>query len=90
MPAAIQGETISKKQQKIQLNSTKIEFAFQGAGRIMGALWNPQADKVLCRITKSRHCCVNNDDHQDHDNDNVTGGGDDLQGGDRVGDDPQL
>ena len=32
----------------------------------------------------------NVDDHLDVDNDIVKGGGDDLQGGDRVGDGPQL
>ena len=59
-------------------------FASQGAGRIMGALWNSQADKVLFLIRK------NDADHRDDDNDVVAGGGDDLQGGDRVRDDPQL
>ena len=50
----------------------------------MGALWNSQADKVLFLIRK------NDADHRDDDNDVVAGGGDDLQGGDRVRDDPQL
>ena len=50
----------------------------------MGALWNSQADKVLFLIRK------NDADHRDDDNDVVAGCGDDLQGGDRVRDDPQL
>ena len=59
-------------------------FASQGAGRIMGALWNSQADKVSFPIRK------NDNDHRDNDTDVVAGGGDNLQGGDSVGDDAQL
>ena len=54
----------------------------------MGALWNSQADKVC--IGGKGEQVGNVDDHLDVDNDIVKGGGDDLQGGDRVGDGPQL
>ena len=54
----------------------------------MGALWNSHADKVFFLIRKE--VINDDDDHRDDDNDVDAGGGDNVQGGDGVGDDAQL